>query len=79
MLTSARGRDILLFVMGRVDPEVAAGAFRPTAKRKFLSKKEITPKIANDPEFRREVKKMMSAVDRFKRVMAVLENEFPYL
>jgi len=36
MLTSARGRDILLFVMGRVDPEVAAGAFRPNAKRKLL-------------------------------------------
>jgi hypothetical protein len=38
MLTSVRGRDILLFVMGRVDPEVAAGASRPTAKKKFISK-----------------------------------------
>jgi len=29
-------------VMGRVDPEVAAGAFRPNAKRKFLFR-AVTP------------------------------------
>ena len=36
ILTSARGRDILLFVMGRVDPGPEAGDLRPSAKRKFL-------------------------------------------
>jgi len=36
MLTAARRRDMLLSLMGRVDPEVAAGAFRPNAKRKLL-------------------------------------------
>jgi hypothetical protein len=36
-LTSARGRNILFFVRGRVDPEFAAGDFMPSAKKKFLS------------------------------------------
>lgn len=36
MLTTVRGRDILLFVMGRVDPEVEVCAFRSNAKRKLL-------------------------------------------
>jgi len=37
MLTSARGRHILLFVRGRVVAESETGDFRPGAKRKFLS------------------------------------------
>jgi hypothetical protein len=37
ILTSARGRDILIFVRGRVDRESAPGDIRSSAKRKFLS------------------------------------------
>lgn len=37
MLTSARGRDILLFVRGRVVAESETGDLRPSAKRKAFS------------------------------------------
>jgi hypothetical protein len=36
ILTSVRGRDIVLFVKGRIDRESAAGDIRSSAKRKFF-------------------------------------------
>jgi hypothetical protein len=36
-LTLVSSHDILLFVMGRVDPESETGAFTPSSKRNFLN------------------------------------------